>query len=180
MSNEIKIEKTASKVKSALTANGKKGKQVQVDHQIIMVGAFYHAHADGNLDLLRHAVMVSPANWRKPMIKWICEQANVAWDNGKSVFKWKVVSTFRTDPFDANHLADTESNAWFNVEKADSEVPQWLIAKVLKSVTAKLQKNEDDAVSQIQDTDVQKAYKDLQDEMTRIKKMSMKGAKKAA
>jgi hypothetical protein len=171
MSIEIKIEKTASKVKSALTANGKKGKQVQVDHQIIMVGAFYNAHAHGNLDLLRHAVT---------MIPWICEQANVAWDSGKSVFKWKAVSTFRTDPFDANHLADTESNAWFNVEKADSEVPEWLIAKVLKSVTSKLQKNEDDAVSQIQNTDVQKAYKDLQDEMNRIKKKSMQGAKKAA
>lgn len=183
--NTIKIEKTASNVKKALTKSGKSGKQAQIDHQMALVSAGWHFHGGesgkgGDTSLLTHAVMCAPRNWRKDLTRWISENMGLVWAKDLSVFKVKKVSTFRTEPFDAQHLADLENNAWFNISANDSEMPEWMLEKVLKQTLAKIQKNSDDAESQITSPSVQKIAKELSDELSTLKKRALQDAKKAA
>lgn len=179
--NTIKIEKNASKVKASLSKSGKSGKQAQIDHQLGIVSSAWHFHEYNDTTLLTHAVMSAPRNWRRDLTRWIGEQMGLVWAPDLSVFKVKTVSTFRTDPFDAQHLADLATNAWFNVSEKDAkEMPEWLLEKLLGQTLAKIQKNSDDAESQINSPSVQKIAKELSNELATLKKRALQDAKKAA
>ena len=145
----MNIIQDAKKLRSRIKSVAKRAGTIQDDIQEVPASCGFHYRQHGDNSLLTQCVNAMPEGVRKErMTGWVAENFQCKWDNENNRFKKAKVSTFLTDPFDAEKYLDVVNNAWYNFV-VEGKVNMWMLAKMLEKATRELDKNLPEAKKQV-------------------------------
>jgi hypothetical protein len=124
-------------------------------HMLAVSGMYhYWLHGDSSkLTRLTSGITKCHGSNKKKLIGYLVETCGLKWDTTNLRFKKATDSTFTkasgVEEFPEYQLMNCER--WYEFDDGSSEVPSWLLKKVLQKANKSIADNEDDARTQVSD-----------------------------
>lgn len=149
----MEIIKDAKTLGAAIKRVGKAIRSMQDKVHELAVSAMFHFYEHGDstyMTLLCSEITKCHGTRKEKLIGYMSATCGVNWDNENLRFKKSKDNEFTRESGNEFPLERLESERWYEFV-VDTEVPSWLLKKVLKQANAQIANHTDEAKSQIVD-----------------------------